>query len=299
MDLKRLKYFCTVFEQKSIANAAKVLNMASPPLSKRLQELEDEIGTALLIRSGKGVVPTEAGFYLYRRACEILRNVEDTRRETVLLARKDKKVIRIGLSYLFQSYFRPLLMELRERHPDIHLNISISDTSHLELLLNHDQIDMAFVQEPREQDNYDQLKFDQIPICLLINKALLTDEIRNEPTIERLARLPLVILRRIEGPGTCEVILDRLLKAGIDANVVMHVSDPSLVVSMLEDGLEAAALLPVSEVDPDGLRNCRVLDITPTPLFFSPCFIKLASAAPVEEVMELLKDYSPRPRERR
>jgi DNA-binding transcriptional LysR family regulator len=50
MDLKRLRYFCRVVEQGSISQAAKVLNMAQPPLSKRIQELEEELNVPLFTR---------------------------------------------------------------------------------------------------------------------------------------------------------------------------------------------------------------------------------------------------------
>lgn len=49
MDLKRIKYFCKVIEHGSISEAARQLNMAQPPLSKRIQELEDELGAQLLV----------------------------------------------------------------------------------------------------------------------------------------------------------------------------------------------------------------------------------------------------------
>lgn len=48
MDLKRLRYFCRVVEQGSVSQAAKSLNMAQPPLSKRIQELEEELQVSLL-----------------------------------------------------------------------------------------------------------------------------------------------------------------------------------------------------------------------------------------------------------
>lgn len=267
--------------------------MAHPPLSKRLQELEDEVGIPLLVRNGRGVAPTEAGFYLYRRACEILRTVDDTKKETIKFARNDKKILRIGLSYLYQSYFTPLVIELRKRHPDMMINVPVSDSSHLELMLNHGDIDVALVQEPLRKENYDQVKFEQIPVVLLVANSLLTDEIRSDLTLEKLARLPLIILRRIEGTGTCEAILDQLLKAGIETNVVMHISEPSLAVDMLEKGVSAAALLPDCEVPRASLRNCSVLDITPPPMFFSPCLVRLASAAPIPEIMDLIKNGYP------
>jgi DNA-binding transcriptional LysR family regulator len=52
MDLKRLRYFCRVVEQGSVSQAAKVLNMAQPPLSKRIQELEEELNV-IVYTAGK------------------------------------------------------------------------------------------------------------------------------------------------------------------------------------------------------------------------------------------------------
>ena len=60
MDLKRLRYFCRVVEQGSVSQAAKVLNMAQPPLSKRIQELEEELNVSLFTRQGNRIEPTDA-----------------------------------------------------------------------------------------------------------------------------------------------------------------------------------------------------------------------------------------------
>lgn len=73
MDLKRLRYFCRVVEHGSVSQAAKSLNMAQPPLSKRIQELEEELQVSLFERRGNRIEPTEAGYFLYRKGCEILR----------------------------------------------------------------------------------------------------------------------------------------------------------------------------------------------------------------------------------
>lgn len=68
MDLKRLRYFCRVVEHGSVSQAAKSLNMAQPPLSKRIQELEEELQVSLFERRGNRIEPTEAGYFLYRKA---------------------------------------------------------------------------------------------------------------------------------------------------------------------------------------------------------------------------------------
>ena len=55
MNIKRLRYFCTVVECGSVSKAAQVLHLSQPPLSKRLQELEAETGVPLLARQGNKI----------------------------------------------------------------------------------------------------------------------------------------------------------------------------------------------------------------------------------------------------
>ena len=50
MELRVLKYFLTVADEGNITRAADILHVTQPTLSRQLMELEDELGTALLIR---------------------------------------------------------------------------------------------------------------------------------------------------------------------------------------------------------------------------------------------------------
>ena len=117
MDIKRLKYFCTVVECRSITKAARTLHISQPPLSKRLQELEAELGTPLLIRHHHRIEPTPAGFFLYERAVEILRRIGNIESETLLFAQAQSQMLRIGVSHLFQRYFSPLILHIHRRCP--------------------------------------------------------------------------------------------------------------------------------------------------------------------------------------
>lgn len=175
MDLKRLRYFCRVVEQGSISQAAKVLNMAQPPLSKRIQELEEKLNVPLFTRQGNRIEPTDEGYFLYRKACEILRQVEDTARETVAIANKEKFQLRIGLTHLFQSYFKPLLLELYKRHPQAEINISVTDSSHLETMLNEGTVDLALIQRPYRSEGFDFVSFD--PVRLVAATLLPSSEV--------------------------------------------------------------------------------------------------------------------------
>ncbi|CCJ91396.1 LysR substrate-binding domain-containing protein [Cronobacter turicensis] len=288
MDLKRIKYFCKVIEHGSISEAARQLNMAQPPLSKRIQELEDELGAPLLVRSSNGVEITAAGNYFYHRVCQILNQLEDTTRETVKIARRENAFIRIGLTHLFQSFFQPLILELYRRNPGTELRITVSDSSTLETFLHDELIDIAFIQKPHLDEAFYCHEFSAVPPVAVISNTLLPD-IHNEPLeIARLATLPLILLRRYEGPGIYEKLVDLLSESGKYPNIIMHITQPKAIIDCLESGLAAVSLLPASEVDSRFLQHCRVVPLADAPLIFFPTMVKMSAKPDIHEITEIV-----------
>lgn len=78
MDIRVLKYFVTIVEEKSISKAAYKRHITQPTLSRQIKELENELDTTLFHRGSREISLTEDGFYLYNRALEILSLVDKT-----------------------------------------------------------------------------------------------------------------------------------------------------------------------------------------------------------------------------
>ena len=85
MDLKDMRQFLAVAEERNFTRAAERLHMAQPPLSVSIRKLEDELGAPLFERTGTGVLLTPAGQAMLedaRRALggkfEILENAIDS-----------------------------------------------------------------------------------------------------------------------------------------------------------------------------------------------------------------------------
>lgn len=83
MDVRVLRYFLAVCEEGSMSRAAEVLHVTQPALSRQIADLERELDCKLLTRESRGVVPTEGGLYLRRRAEEIVSLVDQTKAEFI------------------------------------------------------------------------------------------------------------------------------------------------------------------------------------------------------------------------
>ena len=68
MEFRHLRYFVAVVEEQSFTKAAERLYIAQPPLSRQIQNLEEELGLALLERGSRPVKATEAGLFFYQHA---------------------------------------------------------------------------------------------------------------------------------------------------------------------------------------------------------------------------------------
>ena len=89
MDMRQLKYFAQIVESGSLAKASRQLFIAQPALSQQMARLDGEVGKALLVRSSRGVVPTENGEALYHHAKFMLRQME----QAVAVARQETEAV--------------------------------------------------------------------------------------------------------------------------------------------------------------------------------------------------------------
>ncbi len=72
MNIKQLKYFLVVAEERQITSAAKKLYIAQPPLSYQLKQLEKEVGVQLFVRTAHGIELTEEGKVFQKYAEKIV-----------------------------------------------------------------------------------------------------------------------------------------------------------------------------------------------------------------------------------
>jgi DNA-binding transcriptional LysR family regulator len=124
IQLRHLRYFLAVMEEQHFGRAAERLYMAQPPLSQAIAKLEEELGVDLLLRTSRGVLPTEAGEVFAERARTILAEL-DAAVEEVHRVAGSADPLRIGfVPYRTVATLDRFLAALHERHPSVTTRIS-------------------------------------------------------------------------------------------------------------------------------------------------------------------------------
>ncbi len=78
MELRHLRYFVAVGEERNLTRAAEKLFIAQPPLTRAMKQLEEEVGVELFIRKPRGLELTNGGEYFLEQARQILDKVSAT-----------------------------------------------------------------------------------------------------------------------------------------------------------------------------------------------------------------------------
>src|SRR5689334_1858584 len=213
MDTKQLAAFCTVVERRSFSQAAEQLGVTQPAVSLQIRSLEKRLGVQLLDRSGRRVEPTEAGQRLYRSAQRLLAQ------EELLLAELGGEAegelsgrLEIGASTGPGGTVLPVVLgEFQQRHPAVHVALSVSDTQHVIEQVARRELELGVVGAQRRHRGvvFESFFRDEVVLAVprghrFANAKVTIDELRGEP----------IVLMQ-EGAGVRQVIEDELRQRGV------------------------------------------------------------------------------------
>lgn len=124
MDLRQLRYFVAVAEERHFRRAADRLHMSQPPLSQQIAALEAELGTVLLQRDRRSVRLTAAGEAFLRRARALLDQAAQAATEARRIGRGEVGRLVVGfMSAAMLSRFPALLDRFRAGNPDVTIEL--------------------------------------------------------------------------------------------------------------------------------------------------------------------------------
>jgi LysR family transcriptional regulator, nitrogen assimilation regulatory protein len=236
MEIRQLQYFLKIAEAGSLSRASISLAVGQPVLSRLVKGLEDELGTPLLHRTGRGVVLSDAGRLLEQHARTVLNAVGTAENEVKALRLAPTERVVIGLPPSVGAVLTtPLVRQFKHESPRGTLGIVEGFSGHVLDWLMTGQVDVAILYNaPR--------------LRTLATDPLLTDEIfllgpANDPAnvgdgpvaAARLARIPMILPTL---PHGLRVLFDQVLaKANLSPNVQLEINAMPSTLALVESGL--------------------------------------------------------------
>ena len=243
MSLRRLKYFVKIVDVGSVTLASDVLHVAQPALSQHVATLEAEFNQRLLIRTAKGVTPTEAGKILYRHAQTILKQMEQARAEVGSASASLTGKVSVGLSpgTAASGLALPLLRAVRSRHPEVVLHLNENFGTTLAEQISDGRMDMAVLYANKAVPGLSLLPLlhEELVLVTPAGQALAGDRVR----LAEMSDLGLLMLR----PSNVirRLVDEAFLSVQCQPRVVAEIESIPTLVNAVTSGI-GATILPLS-----------------------------------------------------
>jgi len=267
MDIRQMRYFMTIAKEKQITRAAKKLNMAQPPLSQQLKQMEDELGTQLFERNGRTIELTYAGKIFYARAKGIIGQMEDAIREIKEAREGLRGELSLGAMRISSTtYFSQKIYDFRKKYPLVTYKVIGGDPFQIAQNLENRVVEIAIVRPPVKVDMaVHTLEFEAEPYVLVIPKMWKEFDQRTSIAMKELDEMPLMLIHQNNGEGAYEAIMNNCISAGINPNIICECPDSFVLLSFVVTGI-GATILPKSALLFFPTEDIRVLEITDSSL---------------------------------
>ncbi len=298
MDMRQLRYFVQIVESGSLSKASRQLYIAQPALSQQMARLEDEVGKPLLLRSSRGVAPTDNGEALYHHAKFMLRQLD----QALSVARQDSAALsgRVTLGLAPTTVCQlglPLLQHLRARHPGVLLNVVEGLSGHLEHMTRVGQLDLAVLFSPKAAAELScEPLLDEDLVVILPAGSTLVPAARTALTLREVAALPLILPS--PGHGLRRRIALEFDRANLAFDAIAEVDSLPLLMHCVADGL-GATIKPMAAIhalgnEPQRWRTLAIADAPMTRANYlyalPPQKLSPAAAAVRDEIRRVVRE---------
>lgn len=243
MDFRQIESFVRVAELGSFTKAAQMLGMTQPALSRQIRMLEVDLRQSLLVRNGRGAVPTEAGKLLLSHGRGILHQVARAREDLGRVRGALAGRVAIGLPpSLSRVLAVPLTRAFRTHLPEARLSISEGLSTQMQEWLVDGRLDIAVLYNARASADIDisPLQDEDLYLVQARQPGLAEDPPAGPITLAEVAALPLVIPSR---PNAIRTHVEtEMAQIGCRMQVALEIDGVSAILDLVADGAGAALL---------------------------------------------------------
>lgn len=155
MELRVLRYFLAVVDEKNISRAAQQLHVSQPTISRQIKDLEEELGIILFERGSRSIQLTNSGEYFAAQARQIL-SLTDKTLENIHENQDISGSVWIGSAEAKNFLtIAQAIRELQDTYPHIQINVTSTNADDVRARLKSGVFDFGVIMEPAEKSDFD------------------------------------------------------------------------------------------------------------------------------------------------
>ncbi|MFZ6040594.1 LysR family transcriptional regulator [Vibrio natriegens] len=250
MDIKSLRYFVELIDQKSFTRASENLYVTQPTISKMIQSLEQSVAQPLIHREGRKFWLTDAGEIVYLRAKQILETMAQLNSELIDLNKLERGHLRLGIPPMVGPLYAGLIRQYKQLYPNVELTIVEYGGRRIEQALIEGDLDVAITMlATQNRDCLTNLVLDEYPIHAILPDTTSWSE-KSSISWEELKEEPFYIYT--EEFTLSDYIQSQCQQAGYSPQISARSSQWDFLVALVKSGVGVTFL-------PQPLCN-RILD---------------------------------------
>ena len=159
MHYRQVEIFKAIMDSGSITEAANILRISQPAVSKALKQLEAELGLRLFARTTKGIAATEEARLLYTEVERTYFGMQNLARFAASLSdRRQGRIVVSTIPALAVAWFPTMVARFSETHPDVSISIHSGSSADAARLVGSGEIDLGIAQLRSEEHNLSRRK---------------------------------------------------------------------------------------------------------------------------------------------
>ncbi len=235
MELRHLRYFIAVAETLNFNRAAQRLHISQPPLSRQIQQLEEELGVILFERGARPLALTEPGRFFYAHARELLARSVELKSMTRRVGQMDRALAVGFVASTLYDILPRLIRRFRREHPEVEITLHEMTTMEQIAALKEGRIDVGFGRIRYEDPSVRRivLRDERLMAALSVDNPL---ALRPPLTLGELLNETLIVYPQAPRPSFADQVLAAFHDRGMTPEKVTEVRDLQVALGLVAAG---------------------------------------------------------------
>lgn len=286
MELRHLRYFVAVAEERNFTRAAQRLNIAQPPLSRQIQQLEENLGVQLLERNSRPLKLTETGKFFYSHAAQLLAQTADLESMTRRVGNIERSLSIGFVGSTLYGMLPKIIRRFRDEHTTVELSLHEMSTMDQIRALKDGRIDVGFGRIRHEDANIRRVILREEKMIVAFPDGHPLSVAKPVVALRDLVNETLIIFPKAPRPSYADQVLSAFDDRGLKPRKIYEVRELQIALGLVAAG-EGIAVVPSSVY---GLKRDDVsykeLD---DPTLVSPIIMSMRALDESRDISEMLE----------